>query len=429
MASFFLVIEGLDGTGKSELSLRLAQVLGMTMGENVKLTFEPHDPSCGGLFIRQVLMRKIKKVSTRTLALAFATNRMDHCEREIGPFLDGGEQRILICDRYYLSSLAYQVLQENELEEVFDLNREARKPDLTLFLNARNEICFERMKRRQEEKELFERNLNMTRQRYKEAIRFLREKESHEIIEIDANKDINEVLIDVLRILLEIGPKWLRIQPVLSANLLPSVFTLNGDRKTTVESIANRSSRLWNQGAFHTEKDLVECLVSIAESIRSEVNKLSYNELGSLFLDILSRGGYKVGEKIPWTELDAFQLSYSLPWGIEQKGVALFLGEAQRYELVLKRATAIKNMSDFMFTFQPSRWSAEDQYYERDIIDYGNANTSLSPNTRLFGKGDVASVVTNEAYKLLHEEHFQTFSFRTDLAYVLQEYLNDELMP
>ena len=68
-STFFLVIEGLDGSGKSEISRRLTALLRATMGDRVMLTFEPHDPSAAGLFIRQVLTRKIE-ATPRTLALA-----------------------------------------------------------------------------------------------------------------------------------------------------------------------------------------------------------------------------------------------------------------------------------------------------------------------------------------------------------------------
>ena len=67
--SFFLVLEGLDGSGKSEVARRLADILRASFGERVKHTFEPHNPSAAGDFIRQVLAKQIT-VSSRTLALA-----------------------------------------------------------------------------------------------------------------------------------------------------------------------------------------------------------------------------------------------------------------------------------------------------------------------------------------------------------------------
>src|SRR5690349_21670687 len=96
--SLFIAIEGLDGSGKSSVSRHLADLLnaGRQTGA-VMLTYEPHDPSCAGQYIRQVLTKEIRDFSPAILPLAFAANRLDHCSREINPWLDGGDQRMVIC--------------------------------------------------------------------------------------------------------------------------------------------------------------------------------------------------------------------------------------------------------------------------------------------------------------------------------------------
>jgi thymidylate kinase len=87
--SFFLVLEGMDGSGKSEISRRLTEKLSTSLGaEQVLHTYEPHNDSAAGEYIRDVLGKRIT-ISARTLALAFALNRADHNERMIAPFLDG----------------------------------------------------------------------------------------------------------------------------------------------------------------------------------------------------------------------------------------------------------------------------------------------------------------------------------------------------
>ena len=129
------------------------------------------------MFIRQVLMKKIKNVPMRTLALAFAANRLDHYEREIKPFLEEGSEKILICDRYYLSSLVYQTDNEHSIDDIMKFNDKAGKPDLTFFLDASNAKCSERMKRRAQDKELFERNLDIIREKYFKSIEYLKNRE------------------------------------------------------------------------------------------------------------------------------------------------------------------------------------------------------------------------------------------------------------
>lgn len=164
---FFIVIEGLDGSGKTEISFQLSELLKNTSNLEVKLTYEPHTTSCAGLFIRQALRHKIKNVNLKTLALAFATNRIDHYQREILPFLEKSENVILISDRYYLSSLVYQVNNDLDLslEKVMEYNNSVIKPDLTLFLNASDSNCYKRMRERNEKKELFEIRLKNTREK------------------------------------------------------------------------------------------------------------------------------------------------------------------------------------------------------------------------------------------------------------------------
>lgn len=209
--NFFLVIEGLDGSGKSEISRRLKQALQAAHGPDVELTFEPHDPSAAGLFIRQVLARQIE-TSDRTLALAFALNRADHNDRLINPFLNAGQQRILICDRYYLSSLVYQSTPEIPMEQVMMLNAGARQPDLIIFLDASAAACYERMSKRPQDRELFERNLEASRQKYLQAIDFLRAR-GETIVEVNADGDRQTVFNALLDALTKHGPSWLKAQP------------------------------------------------------------------------------------------------------------------------------------------------------------------------------------------------------------------------
>ena len=66
------------------------------------------------------------------MALLFAADRRDHLRREIEPALAAGTD--VVCDRYLLSSLAYQA-EEAERDWVGELARDLRAPDLTLLLD------------------------------------------------------------------------------------------------------------------------------------------------------------------------------------------------------------------------------------------------------------------------------------------------------
>lgn len=212
--SFFLVIEGLDGAGKTEVTRRLADVLREKMDERVLLTYEPHDPSAAGDYIRQVLAKQFT-VSARTLALAYALNRADHNERVLTPFLDGADGRVVVCDRYYLSSLVYNSSPELPMDKVMEINGGARRPDLTLFLDASEKTCYRRMGARGGNRELFDDKLAEMRRRYAEGIAFLLAR-GETIITINADPGIDEVLNNVIAVLNAHSPAWLKLEPLPS---------------------------------------------------------------------------------------------------------------------------------------------------------------------------------------------------------------------
>jgi dTMP kinase len=202
--SFLLVFEGLDGAGKSVIARELTQHLGQQLGsDRVLFTYEPHNPSLGGEFIRQVLRKEIV-VSARTLALAFAANRSDHLDRVIAPFLQQNDN-VVVCDRYYLSSLVYQTTPTTPLEYVWQINAGSYSPHLTLFLNASDEVCYQRIGKRGQSRELFEENLHEKRFKYEVAIEFLRNR-GERIVEINADGTIPQVLGAVIDIVNQFFP-------------------------------------------------------------------------------------------------------------------------------------------------------------------------------------------------------------------------------
>jgi len=128
----FLVIEGIDGAGKSTLCRLLEKKLA-SEGYKVKVTQEPtHDEI--GSFIRE---GKVKGISQKAEALLFVADRAVHTER-ISKWVDDGF--VVICDRYFASTVAYQSSGFNgevlDREWLLDLNRPIIiAPDLTVLLD------------------------------------------------------------------------------------------------------------------------------------------------------------------------------------------------------------------------------------------------------------------------------------------------------
>jgi dTMP kinase len=148
--SKFVVVCGLDGSGKSTQALLLTKWL-RSKNRKVFLTREPSESQIGSL-IRRVLEHQLK-VSPRSLQLLFAADRANHLEREIDPALSEG--KIVVSDRYILSSLAYGSL-EVELDFLKKINSGFREPDLTLIIDTPPHVCIERMRRCKTHMELFE---------------------------------------------------------------------------------------------------------------------------------------------------------------------------------------------------------------------------------------------------------------------------------
>ena len=160
----FIVIEGIDGSGTTTQCSLLADRL-TAQGLPAHLTREPSDGPVGTL-IRQILTGRVvtpgrggsRSPGWATMATLFAADRLDHLEAEIIPKLSDGVS--VICDRYDYSSVAYQSVSSGEGEEVAawvrDLNRRARRPDLTLVLVVDPDVASERRQQRSGGPELYE---------------------------------------------------------------------------------------------------------------------------------------------------------------------------------------------------------------------------------------------------------------------------------
>ena len=205
--SLFIVIEGLDGSGKTTVAKRLIEEAKQDFAGKIKFTYEPNDPSAGGQFIRDILTKKITQFHPRVLAYAFAANRLDHNYRLINPWLEN-DKHIVVSDRYYLSSLVYQTAEDFPFERVMELNELARKPDLIFFVNVTNETCYQRLNKRNQPRELFEGRFDETREKFLNAINFLRTTRDENIIEVDGNGTVEETLAQIIKGIKSLGKEW-----------------------------------------------------------------------------------------------------------------------------------------------------------------------------------------------------------------------------
>ena len=189
----FIVIEGLDGSGKST-QIDLLRDFFQSRGEACHVTAEPTDLPTGKL-IRSVLRKEIA-VDPRTLAAMFAADRIEHLFHPTSGIL----QRLadgyhVIASRYYFSSLAYQ----SEFVDpgfVASLNRLAKTTlpaDLTVFLDLDPEVSMQRIRDRPGDDELFETldKLRDVRESFLSAFAVFGQDEN--IVHVDAGQAVDRV--------------------------------------------------------------------------------------------------------------------------------------------------------------------------------------------------------------------------------------------
>jgi dTMP kinase len=158
LAGRFIVLEGIDGSGTTTQAERLVAEL-VRAGVGARFTCEPSGGPHGRQ-IRQLLAPSSDPVSRSwdALALLFAADRLDHVAREIRPALDSGGT--VICDRYDLSSLAYQSATApsgvDPVPWIRAINQRALRPDLTLVLDVDPDVAEARRVRRAQPAEIFE---------------------------------------------------------------------------------------------------------------------------------------------------------------------------------------------------------------------------------------------------------------------------------
>jgi dTMP kinase len=99
-----LALEGVDGSGKTTQAHLLAEAL-RSRGWEVVLTREPTAFATGEK-LRRYLAGSTRHLSPNSELVLFLDDRREHVARVIRPALDAGQ--IVITDRYYYSSVAYQ---------------------------------------------------------------------------------------------------------------------------------------------------------------------------------------------------------------------------------------------------------------------------------------------------------------------------------
>jgi dTMP kinase len=195
----FITFEGCEGSGKTTIS-RLVYDYYIKRGFEVLLTREP-----GGSVIsekiRQILLDVDNvKMASITEVYLYASSRAEHVYSVILPAL--AAKKLVICDRYLDSSLAYQGFgRELGYKRVLEINKEAifnTFPDITFFIDVSPEIGRERIKKMNKGTDRLESLSIDFHRRVYEGFCQLSKDFKQRIVRIDGEREVEEVVKEVI---------------------------------------------------------------------------------------------------------------------------------------------------------------------------------------------------------------------------------------
>ncbi len=191
---FFVIIEGIDGSGKSTLANNLYLAL-KKQGKDCLLTFEPTKGQWGAI-LRQSFFSEQRLAPEQELNL-FMKDREEHIEKVIVPALKQG--RIVICDRYFYSTAAYQGARGLDPIRIIETCKEASiEPDLCIFLEIEPQEAVKRIRHgRKEDVNNFEELDYLTK------VAHIYDQIKDECVVLDAQNSIEDLIQQAISILLE----------------------------------------------------------------------------------------------------------------------------------------------------------------------------------------------------------------------------------
>lgn len=187
----FLTIEGGEGVGKTTQSALLTDAL-QARGVDVLRTREPGG-SIGAEMLRGILLGGAVDWAPRAETLLHFAARADHVAKTIEPALRVGTW--VICDRFFNSTLAYQGYGQGADHGfiVALTNLLGTAPDLTIVLDAADDVAATRVRRRGADADRYERLDAAFHARVRQGFREIAASDHGRCVLVDASGDIRSV--------------------------------------------------------------------------------------------------------------------------------------------------------------------------------------------------------------------------------------------
>lgn len=193
-----IAVDGPNGSGKTTLIECLYNLL-LEMKIDVYITKEPTDSELG-VFLRQYAEDN-KGIDTACLV---ATDRYQHLRKEIIPKLMQGS--IVITDRYVLSSLILQCMDDVDEDFILDINRYIVRPDLQICVVANEKTIRNRLLSRKKLTRFETNNQTNTELKFLNKGMEIIQKENIDIVKVSTDDDLNsniEILRDKIMTIIE----------------------------------------------------------------------------------------------------------------------------------------------------------------------------------------------------------------------------------
>ena len=191
----FITIEGPEGSGKTTATNKVIEELSKR-GYDVVKTREPGGTPIAEQIRNVILDKENTAMDPRTEALLYAAARRQHLVEKVWPLTKEG--KIVICDRYIDSSLAYQGGARGlGIQNIIDINMFATEntwPDLTLLFDIEPELGLKRIAQNasREVNRLDLEKLDFHK-KVRETFLELAKSQPNRFVVIDASKSIEEV--------------------------------------------------------------------------------------------------------------------------------------------------------------------------------------------------------------------------------------------
>lgn len=199
----FITIEGPEGSGKSSVTKKVAEMLEKD-GEQIVMTREPGGTPIAEQIRNVILDKANTKMDPMTEALLYAASRRQHLVEKVWPLSKEG--KIVISDRFIDSSLAYQGGARGlGIDRIYDLNMtyatEGYSPDLTLLFDLEPEVGLARIAANasREVNRLDLEKIEFHRQ-VRQTFLDLAKRFPDRFVVIDASKSFDEVVADTYKV-------------------------------------------------------------------------------------------------------------------------------------------------------------------------------------------------------------------------------------